>query len=367
MVATLAGNPYVTTVSNGTFNTQSKGLTQGDVYPDPSTRYARRGGVLASSETLPMWGGVGVYALIPGNSSNPPSVPVRALGATLGRATALTGSKPLLGFSVFEGAYNMVNNPQSPVPLIGSYGSVMYYALGSRARIIVQCSPNLINYQGEPLNQPVSWDFTNQQLEPYVSTTIASGTYTTAATISSGTYNSTTGAVSLTMNASHGLTAGDAFVLSGLTGTGSFASLNGTWVATAGTTGSTLNFTAPTGLTLTITGGSIGTGVASLTTSAAHGLLPGDTFELSAMTGTNAATYLDGEQTAAAGTTGTTLNVLLASGLTLTISGGTLGSGGALAVDVLEVQSTNCMVVEYSTVTGFATWNYNGACAVIQI
>ena len=50
---------------------------------------------------------------------------------------------------------------------------------------------------------------------------------------------------------------GDTFELSSVTGTGSYANLDGEWTATAGTTGTTLNFTAATGLTLTITGGTV--------------------------------------------------------------------------------------------------------------
>ena len=53
------------------------------------------------------------------------------------------------------------------------------------------------------------------------------------------------------------------------------------------------------------------------------------------------------------------------------ITGGALTVGGsadaALPVKVLDVQATNCETVVYNPVTGFATWNYNGACAVIQI
>ena len=70
--------------------------------------------------------------------------------------------------------------------------------------------------------------------------------------VASGTYNSGTGAVSLVLGADVGLTNGSSFTLSNLYGTGSISSLNGTWTATAGTTGTTLNFTGPTGLTLTI-------------------------------------------------------------------------------------------------------------------
>lgn len=82
----------------------------------------------------------------------------------------------------------------------------------------------------------------------------SAGTVTIAATGS--TYNSGTGAVSLNMSGAHGFNVGDSFTVTAITGTGGFASLNGTWTATVGTTGSTLNFTGPTGLgTTTITGG----------------------------------------------------------------------------------------------------------------
>jgi hypothetical protein len=291
MVATPGYNPYLTTETNGTFNAQSKGLVQGDVYPDPAIQYKRAGGVLASTETLCMYGGCGIYIDIPGNPILPSnSAPNPVLGATVGRATALTGSKALLGFSVSQGAYAAITSPQSPVGLVGSYGQVMYYRLGSGARIIVACSPNLVNLYGEPINTQVSWDYTNQQLEPYTSTTV-----------SSGTYNSTTGAVSITTAAAHGLNPGDTFELSSLTGTGGYASLDGEWTATSGTTGTTLNFTGPTGLGST------------------------------------------------------------------TLTGGTVGSGGALDVDVLEVQATNCMTVNYNSGSNTAAWNFNGSCAVILI
>jgi hypothetical protein len=80
---------------------------------------------------------------------------------------------------------------------------------------------------------------------------------TPGATIASGTYNPSTGAVSLTTAAPHALGATELFSLSGMTGTGNFANLNSTFTATSGTTGSTINFTAQTGLTLTITGGNV--------------------------------------------------------------------------------------------------------------
>lgn len=91
-----------------------------------------------------------------------------------------------------------------------------------------------------------------------------------ATTISSGTY--TAGAVALTTAAAHGLAPGDSFTIASAAGTGSFAALNGTFIATTGTTGSTLNFTIAAGLVMTITGGNVTTasGTRILDTMASH-------------------------------------------------------------------------------------------------
>lgn len=49
-------------------------------------------------------------------------------------------------------------------------------------------------------------------------------------------------------------------------------------------------------------------------------------------------------------------------------SGGQVDAGGgALNVRVLDVQNSNAMTVDYDPVTGFATWNRNGAAALILI
>jgi hypothetical protein len=365
MVATIATNPYQTTNAAGSFQISSGGLIQGTAYDQPAIRNSLAGGVLANTETIPMWGGVGISLAVPGAAGGPQT----PLGPLVTRAMNLTANAAgeLNGFSVFDQNYAAVNTPQSPVPLTPSYGSVHYYLMGSGARIAVQCSPNLVNLEGEIVSTKVSWDFANQQLEPYASTTISSGTYATATTINSGTYVAGTGLVTLTTNAAHGLLPGDTFTISGATGTGSFASINGTFVAGTGTTGSTLVYTIATGLTLTITGGNLGTVGVTLTTAAAHGLLPGDTFEISGATGTGSFANINGEQTATAGTTGSTLNFVLASGATMTITGGTIASGGVLNVLVLSVSIGDSMTVSYNSVTGLATWVRNGNCAVIQI
>lgn len=304
MTASVSFQPFVQSVgNNGLFNATSTGARQGTAYPDLSTRYRLRAGILSTTETLPMWGGVGLYGDIGGGSPGTvgsPGNPSYSLGAIVGRATALTGSKKLVGFSVFDEAYGMVTSPQSTVPLAGSGGQVNWYALGTLARIWVQCDPSLVSLRGSSvLPGNVSWDFTNQLLIPEEGTL----------TISSGTYNSTTGQVVLTMSAPITFDVGDSITTSSLTasggGAGNIGQLDGTWTTIPTTSGSTVTFDGPTGLgAITITGGS------------------------------------------------------------LTVGG---AASAALPVEVLDVQSTNCEVVEYNTGTGFATWNYQGAAALISL
>lgn len=303
MSASVSFNPYQQTVGNaGLFNAFSTGLRQGTAYPDPSTRFRLRTGVLANSETLPMWGGVGIYANVPGA----PGGPSYSLGPIVGRANSLTGSLALAGFSVFDQAYGMVTSPQSTVPLIGSFGQVMWYPLGSLARIAVACDPALVSLRGGPIGgqywpapQLVSWDFTNQLLVPFEAS---------AFPIASGTYVSATGVITLNFSSPiTGVSPGDAMILSALTGTGTnLGNLNGTW---------TILTISPNGQVFTLQG-PVGQGA-------------------------------------------------------ITISGGnaTLGSGAnsPLNVSILDVQASNCETVTYNPATGFATWNYNGACAVIQL
>ena len=296
MVANVTFSPYAQSVgNNGLFNVSSKGFRQGTAMADPSTRFRLRAGILANSETLPMWGGVGIYANIPNDPFTPVSTsPSIALGTVVGRAVSENdASKPLAGFSVFDEAYGMITSPQSTVPLIGSLGHVNYYPLGSLARIAVQCDPALISLVGSPINVAVAWDFTNQLLVPDLGTL----------TISSGTYNNTTGLVTLVMSAPVTFSPGDSITVSGLTGT-AITSQNGTYTAiTASGTGVTYQAAAAAGAT-TITGGSVTVGGAA---------------------------------------------------------------SSALSCKILDISSSNNEVVVYNSGTGFATWNYNGAAALIQI
>ena len=215
------GFPIATTAATGMFNgPSSKGYIVGQAQPDPATRYALKGGLVDSAETLPLYGGCGVFANVPLQSL---SVPLPSIG----RANAMTGSKALIGFTVSDQAYNLVIDPGNQVPAAGPNQTINFYTLGSRARIAVQADPSLIDLAGDPLNSQVSWDFTNQMLIPYTVTHAG-------ATISNAVWANTGGGrVTFTVGTdlTGSLQAGDAIAVTGVVNTGgaSATAFNGTW------------------------------------------------------------------------------------------------------------------------------------------
>jgi hypothetical protein len=98
--------------------------------------------------------------------------------------------------------------------------------------------------------------------------------FTPSAAITSGTYNSATGVVTLVMSATIKFGPGGNITMSGLTGTGAFASLNGIFPAIAPTSGTTVTYQAASGLgATTITGGSVTPPTVTALTAMAKGLV----------------------------------------------------------------------------------------------
>lgn len=223
MVANLSFNPILTTNALGSFGIDWNGYIQGTALNDPAVRYALAGGVLATTETIPMWGGVGIYENVPGVAGGP----LDSLGSLVGRATSIA---TLTGFSVFDQDHAALTTPQSPVPTMLSNMSVHFYRFGSGARLALQLAPSLVSLDGGLITQQVSWDFNNQQLIPYVAAYPAN-------VITAATWASTSGGqVTYTTTTAHGVAVGDYFTISGMTPAG----YNGDFIAITGTTGSTL-------------------------------------------------------------------------------------------------------------------------------
>src|SRR5208282_2657547 len=232
MVATISFNPFLTTNATGSFNITDDGFIQGTALDAPAVRYQLSGGILANSETLPMWGGVGISTAVPGVSGQPAA----SLGPQITRATNIStvgAASSLTGFSVFDQDHAMLTTPQSPVPLVGSYGAVHFYRLGSRARIAVAIDPALVSLEGGIETAQVSWDFTLQRLIPGVAAYPADVFTVLTRALVSGIYVATA-----TTTSSHGVAVGDDFTVSGCVPT----AYNGTWTAITGTTGSTLKW-----------------------------------------------------------------------------------------------------------------------------
>ena len=247
MVATLAFNPGVTTNAAGTFNIESNGYIQGTLLDDPALRNYIAGGVLSSSETIPMWGGVGIYEQI-SNSAN------TALGNSVGRATSVTttSSTGLVGFSVLNQAYGMTTSPQSPVPMAGSYQSVNYVRLGSSSRVVVAIDPSLVSLETGSIAQQVSWDFKNQRLQPYDASTATVSVTSITSSYSNGVYTFVVVAAAATVVGA----VGDAINVSGVTGTGA-GLVNGNQIITAFTDNQNFSFQ------VTAASGAIATGALS--------------------------------------------------------------------------------------------------------
>ncbi|HSY29990.1 MAG TPA: hypothetical protein VK832_20935 [Burkholderiaceae bacterium] len=216
---------------------------------------------------------------------------------------ALTNSA-IAGFSVFDQSTSWVNTPQSPVSLGSSGQTSSFYRLGSGANIPLAIDPTFAaSLSGGATNQQVSWDFNNQRIVPYDAST---------PTISVTSLTATT--VGLVANiavvaaaATNVQGIGDSINISGAVngGTGGNALINGNFIVTAFTDNEHFSYQVPVS----------GAGV------------------VGAITGT----------------------ILLNQGV------------GALAVNILDVQVGNSMIVVYNPVTGFATWNKQGACALCKI
>lgn len=119
------------------------------------------------------------------------------------------------------------------------------------------------------------------------------------------------GLVSATTTTAHGVQPGNTIVISGVTPAG----YNGTFVALPGTTASTLKYAlTPDPGAETVLGqldASVG-GVATGTTTTAHGVSPGETFTISASVAATIPGGYNGTFTALPGTTGSTLKYALA-------------------------------------------------------
>ena len=156
-------NPFAMTNVQDSFSVQSNGFWQGDLQADPAGRFQLAAGVIKSTETLPMWGGIAIF------EDTPPATPANGYaGSIIGRFTSdmVVSGKKIAGFTVFNGTYSLPTTPQSPVPLGSAGNSFNFVRVGTNNRIVVKCSSGVVALAGSQNPQSFSWDADNQQLIP---------------------------------------------------------------------------------------------------------------------------------------------------------------------------------------------------------
>lgn len=166
-MAGLQLNPLLTSNAAGSFSIDSTGYIQGTTMDSPDVRNHLAGGVVALTETLPMFGGLAISEAIPTGYITGQAAGPKSLGGPISRATSTTGAIPISGFSVFDQAYHGIAAPQSPVPQYLPGMGVHFYRLGDKARIPLAVDPALISLQSGLTTQQVSWDFVNQRVVAY--------------------------------------------------------------------------------------------------------------------------------------------------------------------------------------------------------
>ena len=164
MSALISLNPMLTTNAQGLFNTNSQGYTQGDAQDDPAIKFQLAGGVLSTSASTPIWGGVPIQEFSAigqygkGTLSGNVQPGTNTLGSSVSQATA--GNAPT-GIAVYNQAYAGITTPQSNAPLYSPGMSVNFYRFGSGARIPLVLDPSSIGIDGEIITTVVYYNYTS--------------------------------------------------------------------------------------------------------------------------------------------------------------------------------------------------------------
>lgn len=172
MSGTISFNPYGTSAPQNSFLLESQGYIQGAVDDDPSAYQWLAGGLLATTETLPMWGGVPIEEIV-----NLVGSGADALGGNIKRAAS---QATVTGWSVWSA--NMVIASGAKVPLASVSNGVQFYRLGTNQRLATAADPALAAaISGDSISvagAALYWDVTNYR----VTTTSTGGNFALPAT-----------------------------------------------------------------------------------------------------------------------------------------------------------------------------------------
>jgi hypothetical protein len=188
MPATVSLQPYVTTTSTLSFQLQTDGFIQGFFQDSPVTRYALEGGVVSSSQTTPIWGGLPLSLTIPGPG---------LLGSSSGTgavATVATTAANIDAWCVLNQASAGVITTNSPSPLFPSGASLNFGRIGCGMLLALPVNPTAVNTLAlAASNTPLYWNFTSNYIDITGATPLGLQFYAVNTNSKTISYNATTG------------------------------------------------------------------------------------------------------------------------------------------------------------------------------
>jgi hypothetical protein len=166
--AAVSFNPAQQTNFANTFFAQSDGFTQGDALDDPAIRQSLRKGIVATTATQPMWGGLAISeALAQGGftvgAANPPAADLQSILTPAANITGNATAGTLTGFTVVNQGTSMIQHAQSRVPMAGAGAAINFYRTGSKARIpLLLKAADVATLLAAAANNPnLYWDTVN--------------------------------------------------------------------------------------------------------------------------------------------------------------------------------------------------------------
>lgn len=167
MTAAVTINPAIQSNFAGSFFATSEGYTQGDALDDPAIRFTLRKGVVSSSASVPMWGGLAIAETLTNASftvgaANPPQTDLLSI-LTPGTSVTAGNAACITGFTVLNQATAMFQSAQSRVPQAPAGGAINFYRMGSGARVPLLANPVAAAAWAGGLVSPTTiyWDTTN--------------------------------------------------------------------------------------------------------------------------------------------------------------------------------------------------------------
>ena len=147
---------YQTTVANNTFLLNTDGFIVGTLYGKFPDRYAIEGGVVASTQATPLYGGLPLTLAV--------TAPTIQGSSGLGeRATLATAQTNIDGWSVFDQGAAGIISGFSNVPLYYANTSINFVRTGF---LVLPVNPAAVNtIAGGASNQAIFWNFTQNYVD----------------------------------------------------------------------------------------------------------------------------------------------------------------------------------------------------------